>query len=582
MLVRALVCTLILTVTALVDGGPVATAAPAGTEVSGAITTDTTWSADHSPYLLTDVVTVAPDATLTIEPGVEVVGGWLPGSDAAFFVVHGGLRAHGSHDAPVVLGLEVGTGTAGAWFGAPHGATTDDPVGSVDLEHVRIDGGSPFVWQGLGPSDTAPSGALADFRIVDSTALDAVPGRLDLPQRVQVERTALGRSDDQMVDVPIAGTDQQTVVVDDNRLRLVRLRCAGGSLAPRGNTFELYDHPVADQGSGIEVLPGCDVDARGNHWDGPLTEERIHDGHDDARLPVVDVSEPLAAPSPATPSLPPGPVHQLAVEPTVTGTEVRWAPAYDGGAPVSYTVEARPRYALEPAQTLEVTGTAVTLHGLDPTAAHRVTVTPHHAAGPGPAATSASFTPVEKSAPPDPPALTRTRIRRGVRLTWSPAATDAPAAITHWTYIVRRGRTADSPVIERGRVDRTRVTVRGLRGGRRYRVEVAGVSAIGAGAPAVRTFVAADVPGKVRRLRAAPRRRSVRLTWRRPAAHGSPIRRYRITVSRTGRVIRVPASRTRVRVRHLRPHRRYRFTVRAVNDFGAGPRARTHRIRPRR
>jgi len=49
-------------------------ARPLGDYVSGVITQSTTWTLDHSPYTLTADVTVATGVTLTIEPGVVVMG----------------------------------------------------------------------------------------------------------------------------------------------------------------------------------------------------------------------------------------------------------------------------------------------------------------------------------------------------------------------------------------------------------------------------------------------------------------------------------------------------------------------------
>ena len=42
------------------------------TNVGGTIMDNTTWTLENSPYFLIDDVTIAPNATLTIEPGVAV------------------------------------------------------------------------------------------------------------------------------------------------------------------------------------------------------------------------------------------------------------------------------------------------------------------------------------------------------------------------------------------------------------------------------------------------------------------------------------------------------------------------------
>ena len=66
------------------------------TSVKGTISTDTTWTALHSPYLLTGGLTVQTGATLTIDPGVVVIA-------QAHYVlqVNGRLLADGSQAQPI-------------------------------------------------------------------------------------------------------------------------------------------------------------------------------------------------------------------------------------------------------------------------------------------------------------------------------------------------------------------------------------------------------------------------------------------------------------------------------------------------
>jgi hypothetical protein len=63
-------CSVATLVTAVALVGAIPTVAD--TIVGGPITEDTTWSADQSPYIVQESVVVRNDATLTIEPGVEV------------------------------------------------------------------------------------------------------------------------------------------------------------------------------------------------------------------------------------------------------------------------------------------------------------------------------------------------------------------------------------------------------------------------------------------------------------------------------------------------------------------------------
>ena len=46
----------------------------ADTEVGGIITTDTVWQITGSPFVLVSKVQIDENATLTIEPGVSVIG----------------------------------------------------------------------------------------------------------------------------------------------------------------------------------------------------------------------------------------------------------------------------------------------------------------------------------------------------------------------------------------------------------------------------------------------------------------------------------------------------------------------------
>ena len=66
-----------------------------GTEVQGVINVDTVWSAEGSPYTITEFIHVAEGVTLTIEPGVTVQG------ERSRIDVWGSIRATGSENNPV-------------------------------------------------------------------------------------------------------------------------------------------------------------------------------------------------------------------------------------------------------------------------------------------------------------------------------------------------------------------------------------------------------------------------------------------------------------------------------------------------
>ena len=80
-----------------------------GTNVSGTITQDTTWTRSNGPYNFTGDVTVAKGVTLTIEPGtiVSVNSGFT-------LKVDGALHAVGAAEEPIIFGSMIsGTNVMG-------------------------------------------------------------------------------------------------------------------------------------------------------------------------------------------------------------------------------------------------------------------------------------------------------------------------------------------------------------------------------------------------------------------------------------------------------------------------------------
>lgn len=78
------------------------------TDVSGNITTDTTWTTANSPYRVTGALTIKPGATLTIQPGVRVEFAQYQG-----LWVEGTLHAVGTSAAPITF---TGTTEQASWW----------------------------------------------------------------------------------------------------------------------------------------------------------------------------------------------------------------------------------------------------------------------------------------------------------------------------------------------------------------------------------------------------------------------------------------------------------------------------------
>lgn len=100
----------------------------AGTNVSGIITT-TTWTAAHSPYHITNTVTVPPGNVLTIEPGVDI----LFDADVPF-VVEGAIHAVRTE----ADSIRFVKGTAPRWRGLRLYSTDGD---TCTLHYVRFSDG---------------------------------------------------------------------------------------------------------------------------------------------------------------------------------------------------------------------------------------------------------------------------------------------------------------------------------------------------------------------------------------------------------------------------------------------------------
>lgn len=306
-----------------------AIAAPTTTPVSGTITGDVVWAAADSPFEITGEVTVAADATLTIEAGVTVTRAdvW----NAPGIAIDGALVALGTEESPV------------RWTGGGGTAlvrSITDHVGSVDLRHVVSD--LPvLVGKFVGPYESSAA-QFSDFSLTDSHLVSEV--KVDgTGSSITVQRTSLAR------DLRIVDPTRTDTEITDNRLRGASLTCAGnGRLDLRRNTFERAINSWA--GSRVRSEGDCVIDASGNHWEAPAAEivNRL-DGRD-----RIVVDSPSDHPSLSTPVLPPAP-HQHTRSTDEQGrTVLRVDLASDGGNAATVKAWATNRESDEVEQVLEV------------------------------------------------------------------------------------------------------------------------------------------------------------------------------------------------------------------------------------
>ena len=109
--------------------------AATGTQVSGTIYDNTTWTIANSPYIVSSEVIILANATLTIEPGVSVVSNFLVGGKA-MFQVRGNLIAKGTPDNRITF-----NGGGNAIIFNPYYSTADS---FLDLDYCVFSNASNF------------------------------------------------------------------------------------------------------------------------------------------------------------------------------------------------------------------------------------------------------------------------------------------------------------------------------------------------------------------------------------------------------------------------------------------------------
>jgi hypothetical protein len=145
-----------------------APAAWASTTVSSNVSTNTTWTAAGSPYIVTASINVNAAATLTIEPGVEVQ---FSGSTLRSMAVLGTIRAIGAQDQPIVFTSAqgaAGTGVPGQYMGV----RVSSGNSNSEFAHVRFQyggtGSGGFYAYGVLEAASRSSIAVRDSRFKDN------------------------------------------------------------------------------------------------------------------------------------------------------------------------------------------------------------------------------------------------------------------------------------------------------------------------------------------------------------------------------------------------------------------------------
>ena len=142
----------------------------AQTEVSGGLFSATTWTLAESPYIVTSDVVVFPDASLTIEPGVEV----RFYSNTRLELRAGDLYATGTAEQPISFTLDAADPTsAEKWNGIENTSTEDEAI-TIELDYVIFEYAKTAIHYGKGYANRSINNAV--FRFNDRGAFDGAQG----------------------------------------------------------------------------------------------------------------------------------------------------------------------------------------------------------------------------------------------------------------------------------------------------------------------------------------------------------------------------------------------------------------------
>lgn len=107
--------------------------------VSGSIAANTRWTAAQSPIMVQGNVTLDQDATLTVDPGVQI----RMEPSSSFTVMRGAVRAVGTQDQPIVITSAKSSPAPGDWgvWRFTEGTQNEQ----TQWDYVRVEYGSGLV-----------------------------------------------------------------------------------------------------------------------------------------------------------------------------------------------------------------------------------------------------------------------------------------------------------------------------------------------------------------------------------------------------------------------------------------------------
>jgi hypothetical protein len=369
---------------------------------------DTRWSVAGGPYVIRRAVQIPHGITLTVEPGVRIVGE----NTEFLFRVGGNLSIQGSVKSPVTI-------EAGRQGSIIEHATTHDRPGSVSISYARISNTRSIMPPG-------GNGMYIQFVLADSTVRDVrSSSHVWYPLAGSaIMRNTFASSGGFSIGMDARGPNGEPqgspIRVEGNRFLtrsttkywIENWAAYGSALPVHGNSFLAAGAPSVALPAGYD---NSSIDASGNYWgtvNAKVIDRMVLDARDDIRRAgVIDIEPILAAAPKGPPATTPSSPYDVTASSGESGTvQVSWTRPSDPGGrtPLTYSVTADPGPG-----SCEVTG-AVTcsISGL-PSGTHTFTAVASNPAGTSPASTPSAAITVGGSGPEPPPSGTLATVTLG-------------------------------------------------------------------------------------------------------------------------------------------------------------------------
>jgi len=268
----------------------------ADTTVGGIISEDTTWTAENSPYEITETLQIPSGVTLIIEPGVTI----SKPSSGDMFLLMGTICAHGTSQEPIVID---GGGNSKIIY-------TQPGYGYGDFQYCTLQNGYEF-WDRWGRLDLRYSrlvnlstggtykGLPHDYII----ALDGPSGESNIEFNEFVNTGGIYSYNDKY------GTNIRYNLFQGLLSPLTHMG-GGTSSYPPKQMIVKYNSFIDTKGLALSLAPGFigfgpSINGTENYWgthDTNIIDQMIYDRNDDIRIEnYIDYLPILTEPHPDTP-----------------------------------------------------------------------------------------------------------------------------------------------------------------------------------------------------------------------------------------------------------------------------------------